>query len=67
VLLKARAAPYTTKSDFARKAANEVALCASDGLISTRINDHTFANTWMITEEGLQALEELADVLSVRH
>ena len=31
VVLEARMKPFTTKSDFARIAANEVAICASEG------------------------------------
>ena len=37
VLQSARMKPFTTKSDFARMAANEVAICASEGLISTAV------------------------------
>lgn len=64
VLTRARLNPFTTKSDFARMAATEVALCASDGLITTRVNDGTVSNVWIITHEGIAALEELTDVLS---
>ena len=58
---KARASPFTTKSEFARIAANEVALAASEGLISTRLDNGVFCNKWMITQEGLQFLEEFQD------
>lgn len=58
---KARFSPFTTKSDFARMAANEIALAASEGLISTRLDNGVFCNKWMITQEGLQFLEEMQD------
>ena len=34
--------PFTTKSEFSRYAANEIALAASEGLISTRLDDGVF-------------------------
>ena len=67
VLTKARISPFTTKSDFARMAANEIALCASDGLISTRLDETTFSNTWMLTPDGFHVMEEIQNVLSSRH
>lgn len=67
VLQSARGKPFTTKSDFARLAANEVAICASEGLISTKVSDATYSNVWMITAEGMEQLEEMDSVLSVRH
>ena len=63
VLQRARLNPFTTKSDFARTAANEIALCASDDLITTRLNPNTVSNVWVITPDGLDALEGLSDVL----
>ena len=62
VLEHAKVNPFTTKSDFARMAANEI-----EGLISTRVNDGQYSNVWMITREGLDQMEELASVLSSRH
>ncbi len=64
VVMQARHSPFTTKSDFARKAANEVAVCASEGFISTKIDGGSFTNKWMITQEGLEFLDEIHDVLS---
>lgn len=68
---RARMQPYTTKSDFARAAANEIALAASEGFISTKVDDTTYSNMWMVTHEGLdfmegveQAVEGLDDVPS---
>lgn len=59
ILEHARQRPFTTKSDVARKLATEVAVCAVDGLITTRVNDDTIGNVWMITSEGLDALQGL--------
>ena len=67
VLQSARMKPFTTKSDFARIAANEVAICASEGLISTAVKPGTYSNVWMITVEGLEQMEAMNDVLSPRH
>lgn len=57
VLMCARQRPFKTKSDLARKAANEVALAASEGLLSTKLNDTTFTNVWMVTADGLDWME----------
>ena len=66
VLLQAKQSPFTTKSDFARVAANPIALAASEGLISTRLNETTFTNRWMVTAEGMEWMEGMEDVLSTR-
>jgi hypothetical protein len=66
VLLQAKQSPFTTKSDFARVAANPIALAASEGLISTRLNEDTFTNRWMVTAEGMEWMEGMEDVLSTR-
>jgi len=63
VVQKARVQPFTTKSDFAREFANEVALCASEGFITTQVDDSSFTNIWMVTHEGLSFMEGLSDVL----
>lgn len=49
---------FRTKSNFAREYANEVALCASLGLISTKIKGTTFGATWHITKQGLEKYNE---------
>lgn len=49
VLVRARMQPFTTKSDFARRAANEIAILASEGMMSTKLDDENFTNVWMIT------------------
>lgn len=66
VLVHAKQSPFTTKSDFARMAANPVALCASEGLLSTQLNETTYTNKWMVTAEGLEWMEGMEDVLSTR-
>jgi len=63
VVQAAKMKPYTTKSDFARTWATHVALAACEGLISTRLNDATFTNNWMVTADGLAYLSEVEDVL----
>jgi DNA-binding PadR family transcriptional regulator len=40
-----------------------VALCASDGLITTRVDDNRVSNVWIITRDGLELLEELLEAL----
>lgn len=62
VLMQAKISPFTTKSDFARVAANPIGLAASEGLISTRLDENTFTNKWMITGLGLDWLEGFNEV-----
>ena len=64
VVQRARLQPFTTKSLFARQFANEIALCASEQYITTRVNDNSFSNVWMVTLEGLEFIEGVNDVLS---
>lgn len=63
VVSKARQEPFTTKSEFARYAANEIALCASEGFITTKVNEQMYGNIWMVTQLGLEYLEGVDDVL----
>ena len=65
VISKAHHEPFTTKSDFARMAATEIALCACEGLITTKISDFKFGNVWVVTAEGLEYFNEVSDVLSL--
>ena len=58
VLWKAWRSGFSTKSDFARAMANEVAVAASLGLISTRISGHKFGTKWHITKQGLETYNE---------
>ena len=59
----ARIAPYTTKSDFARRWATHIALAACEGLLSTQLKEGQFTNVWMVTEDGLRWMSEVEDVL----
>ena len=44
LLMAAKQKPFTTKSDMARAAADVVALCASEQLLSTMMPDGHFTN-----------------------
>ena len=67
VIKRARISPFTTKSEFARVAATEVAICAVEGLISNRLDEGLFTNVWMVTAAGLEYMEEAEHVLGIRH
>jgi hypothetical protein len=58
VLWRAWRSGFSTKSDFARHMANEVAVAACLGLITTKISGKTFGNTWYITKKGLEYHDE---------
>ena len=62
VLAMARLKPFTTKSTMARDAATEIALCASEGFLTTKVNDTTFSNVWMVTARGLEYMEDFDNV-----
>ena len=64
VLLEARTKPFTTKSDFARMAATEIALLASEGLLSTEVAPGNYTNKWMVTEAGIEWMSEVVHDLS---
>lgn len=64
VIQKAKVQPFTTKSDFARKFANPIALAACEGLISTKIDEDVYTNIWMVTQDGLAWYEGASHVLS---
>jgi len=64
VIQKAKITPFTTKSDFAREFANPIALAACEGFISTKLNDDTYTNRWMVTQDGLAWFEGAVNVLS---
>ena len=51
--------PYLTKSRFARANAELIALCASEGYITTRIDNLRWGNLWCITDFGIEYLNEL--------
>ena len=46
----------TVKSRFARDKADWIAIAASLGLITCRLDDERFAKNWMITEYGEEYL-----------
>lgn len=49
--------PFKTKSDYARYAADMVAMAASDGFITTRLATGLYDNSWKITARGLRYME----------
>jgi len=59
ILGRAWAAPFTTKSDFAREYADLIAMAASDGYITTRRATGLYGNLWLITSRGMRHLEIL--------
>jgi hypothetical protein len=59
VLYHAWKAPFRTKSDYARFAADHVAMAASDGFITTRHATGLYGNSWMITARGLRYMEQM--------
>ena len=63
----ARFAPFTTKSGFARMAANEIAIAASEGFISTQLSESSYCNKWMVTADGLEFLKEVMHEAAPRH
>lgn len=68
LLFKVRIEPFTTKSNTAREAADVIGMLASDGLITTKLPDGTYANIWMITENGMQFMEQVQnDFFSTKH
>lgn len=68
VMMKCRIEPFPVDSELARDASEIVALLASDGLITTKLPDETFANVWMVTESGLHWMEAVQDdFLGTRH
>ena len=60
---KAARNPFTTKSNFARESSFWVALCATEGFISTLDAPDVWGNLWRITEEGNLLRMELHDEL----
>jgi nanoRNase/pAp phosphatase (c-di-AMP/oligoRNAs hydrolase) len=63
----ARFSPFTTKSGFARMAANEIAIAASEGFISTQLSESSYCNKWMVTADGLEFLKEVMHEAAPRH
>lgn len=63
VLDRAWRNPFTVKSDFAREGALHVAIAASEGFISTKIDTESWGRKWLITEVGMEVKSEIDDVL----
>jgi hypothetical protein len=63
VLDRAWRNPFTVKSDFAREGALHVAIAASEGFISTKIDTESWGRRWLISEVGMEVKAEIDDVL----
>lgn len=63
ILDRAWRRPFSIKSNFARTGAFHVALCASEGLISTNIGEDVWGNKWATTEIGKETKGELDELL----
>ena len=63
VIDRATRRPFTVKSDFARTSAMHVAMAASDGLITTQVDDNIYGRRWLITPLGKEVKEAINAVL----
>ena len=61
VLVKAWDTGFKTKSKFARDFATIIALAATENLITTRLADDVWGNTWLINDLGLEYMKEIED------
>ncbi len=59
VLDIANRTPFTCKSKFARQHAEWIAVCASEGFLTTKVSSEKWGNRWRTTNNGKQLLEEL--------
>ena len=59
VLAKAYFEHFTTKSNFARKQADTVAMLSNVNFITTHLQHDTWGRVWRITSTGLELLEHL--------
>lgn len=64
VVIEAHRRGFTVQSDFARHNAHYVAMCASMGLISTRLFGNVYGRQWLPTVEGLTLLKAV-DVATI--
>ena len=62
VLAEAHFKGFTTKSTFARKYADEIAMLACSGMISTHVGASAWSNLWKISAEGLSFLDYMLNV-----
>ena len=67
VLRRAWKSPFTTRSDFARTNAEEIAIAACQDLLTVRHNIETWGRTWRITATGLSLLERQDTFLEQSH
>ncbi len=58
VLKKAWQDGISTKGDYARAHADQIAIAASCGFITTRVRSNEFGRKWLITKLGLESLNE---------
>ena len=63
VLDRAWRNPFTVKSDFARKGAMHVAIAASEGFITTKVDTDVWGSRWCITDIGMETKGEVDEVL----
>lgn len=56
ILAKAWDSPFATKSNFAREAADGIAVLSYMRLLTTKQTDGVYGNTWRVTPEGLRFL-----------
>ena len=54
----------STKGDYARKAANALAIAAVEGLITTKMTEMHYGNRWLLTEDGADFMVDLEDAYS---
>jgi hypothetical protein len=60
VLRRAWQSPFSVKSDFARANAGLVALAASQGLLTTRLDRENYGTRWLITPVGIARVYKFA-------
>ena len=63
VLDRAWRNPFTVKSDFARDGALHIAIAASEGFITTKVDTDSWGRRWCITEIGMEVKADIDDVL----
>jgi len=63
VLDRAWRNPFTVKSDFARDGALHIAIAASEGFITTKVDTDSWGRRWCITEVGMEVKADIDDVL----
>ncbi len=64
VLDRAWSDPFKIKSNFARDSAMYIGICASEGLITTALEQDTWGDRWAITEDGMDMKEDLDERIS---